>query len=303
MQTYDAILVDGNSVGRIYHAGRVLTTGPLQTQALYGMVRFVRNVIEAHPGVPVKVLWDGKAKHRYAIYPEYKGNREEGKDPKMDAVRAEYKKVRPFIMKALSFYPVQQLVDADLEADDLAGLLCTRTLAGKRIGLFTKDSDWWQLVTDTVSIIHPTENVVHNAANFHQQTGYMSPRAYLEGKALMGDGSDNISGVGGLGEKKAADFMARFGSVAEFLARFEAGDKTATKSVVYQRFANENRGLFDRNMSLMDLSASPMPHRETLKVTNGRFDEAKLRAMFDALAFVSITNDWAKFTLPLRNQQ
>ncbi|UBM12717.1 5'-3' exonuclease H3TH domain-containing protein [Cupriavidus metallidurans] len=300
MQTFDAILIDGNSVGRIYHAGRVLSTGALQTQALYGMVRFVRNVIEAHPGVPVKVLWDGRAAHRYAIYPDYKGNRVEGKDPKMDVVRGEYKKVRPFMMKALEFFPVQQLVDSELEADDLAGLLCTKTLVGKRIALFTKDSDWWQLVSDTVSCVHPTENRVLNGANFHQETGYHTPSAYLEGKALQGDGSDNIAGVGGIGEKGALDLMAKFGSVAGLFARIDGGEKVKGKRL--NDLASTGRHLFERNMALMDLSRSPMPRHETLKVINGRFDEQKLRTLFEALAFVSIINDWAKFTLPLRNQ-
>src|ERR1700752_684194 len=95
------ILVDGNSMGHANHNGSVLTVGGFQTQAIYGMLRTLRALRQGYTGdVGIQVLWDGKAQHRLAIYPEYKGNRKP-LDAKQAAHKEAYSRQVPLIEKAI----------------------------------------------------------------------------------------------------------------------------------------------------------------------------------------------------------
>src|SRR4051794_35351265 len=89
-RTIMTILVDANSRGYAFHDSAKLTVGAFQTQAIFGMVKEMRNIYFSMPTRQVYVLWDGRAQWRYDLYPEYKAGRE-GKSAVEDAHRAAYK--------------------------------------------------------------------------------------------------------------------------------------------------------------------------------------------------------------------
>ena len=226
------ILIDGNSIGHAAHHVTRLVAGDMQTQAVYGFIRSLRELRVRHPLATIYVLWDGKAQFRYDLCPEYKSNR--NNDPKKKAVKEAYKAQMPFIKRAVRALGVVQMLSYIHEADDLAGLLVSKIMKkpDQEILMISGDQDWAQLVREGVTWRDPRENDrVINLANFAEKTGYRTPLSFLEGKALHGDSSDCIPGVGGIGEGTAPLLLAEHGSVRAFIKGCDEGTiKPANKA-------------------------------------------------------------------------
>lgn len=225
------ILVDGNSIGYAGHHATKLRVGDLETQAVLSFCRSMRGELWSNPHAGLMVLWDGRAQWRYDLHPDYKSNRDDSPEKRRE--REAYKAQRPYIARALHALGITQMTAYDREADDLAGLMVNRlTARGDEVELSTGDEDWLQLLRKGVTWRDPRNDEKRiTLANFLDKTGYASPLAFLEGKALQGDGSDVISGVGGIGETGAPLFLAEHGSVRRFWQRCEAGEiKPANKA-------------------------------------------------------------------------
>lgn len=220
------ILVDGNSVGYAAHHATKLRAGDLETQAIFGFIRSMRDQFWRYPQAALMVLWDGHADWRYELHPEYKSNRDDSPEKRRE--REAYKAQRPHIVRALECLGVTQMTAFDREADDLAGLMVGRLCdKGDEVDLMTGDEDWLQLLRRGVTWRDPrNKDKVITIYNLLDMTGYASPLAFLEGKALQGDSSDVISGVGGIGETSAPLFLAEHGSVRRFWQRCDAGEVT-----------------------------------------------------------------------------
>lgn len=217
------LLVDGNSIGYANHHSSTLTANDMQTQAIYGFVKSIRTLKVLYGfDAEIIVLWDGKAKFRYDLCPEYKATRED--TPKKRIEKEKYKKQIPYIKKFLKNLGITQMLSLEHEADDLAGILVEKFCNPSKckIVLVTGDRDWLQLVRNGVDWIdlRSGERKI-NIKNFEEKTGYKNPIAFLHGKALQGDYSDNISGVGGIGETGALKLINKYGSVNAFWNYFE----------------------------------------------------------------------------------
>lgn len=290
------ILIDANSRGYAHHDGAKLTVGPFQTQAIFGMLKEIRNIHFSYPNRSIIVLWDGRAQWRYDLYPGYKADRE-GKSAVDDAHRAAYKAQVPWIQQMFRALGIRQLLNFDLEADDLAGYMAPRYSG--QVLLVTGDGDWLQLVSPNVTWLDPRSGKKVTLENFLEQTGYKSPEAFLDGKALHGDTSDKIKGTG-IGEKHAPEFVAEFGSVKRYFALVDDGTYKP-KLKKYQVLASpEGRAIFERNMKLMNLRDTPKPDRDRFHDFK-RCDPAdlvKFRAICDKLAFISVLKDFDNFVEP-----
>lgn len=323
------LIIDGNSIGHANHNATKLTVGDLETQAIFGVVKSIHALMQRHPGWNPLMLWDGRAQWRFDLYPEYKGNRE-ATDAKQQAHKDSYKKQVPFIRKALQLMGVRQMLVESAEADDMGGLM-TKKLAdrGIPVKLVTGDKDWLQLVRRGVTWFDPIRDRACNLTNFFEFTGYKTPEAFLDGKALMGDGSDHIGGVGGIGEKGAPEFLAEFGSVAAFyeqvdsglfvpkkkahvrlcgsipLAKWEEGydgdpsDEKA-KAKYMDKWPGEGRVIFQRNRKLMNLLDVPIPRSEDVVVIAPTPDRERFRTLCEKLAFHSILRDIDAFLEPFK---
>lgn len=294
------VITDGNSVGHAQHNGTKLTVGNLQTQAIFGMVKAVRGYIESYNDWSQLVLWDGRADWRFELLPEYKGKRNP-KDEKQLAHKEAYTTQVAFIRKALQLLGIRQMFVTSLEADDMAGVIVRRS--NGPVVLVSGDRDWLQLVNANTVWFDPIRNYKVGLGNFSEFTGYFSPREFLEGKALMGDGSDNIPGVGGIGEKGAPEFMAQFRSVSNFFEQCDSG-VFVPKKVAHQNLAKpEGRKLFERNLKLMNLLDAPDPIKQDVRVVTPTYSEDLFRAMCEKLAFMSILRDFDRFMEPFRSLQ
>ena len=213
-------VVDGNSIAHASHNGSILSVGDMQVQAIYGFLRSMRAMMNTYPGSQVVCLWDGKAEFRKKLYPEYKANRDT-LDAKQQASRDALRKQTPIIKEVLTYLGVRQAMCPHLEADDLAGFLAPKlALSGRKVTMVTGDKDWIQAVNTDIEWFDPIRDRRCNERNFLEFTEYETPLAFVQGKALIGDSSDNISGVGGIGKVGAPLFLARWKNVYRF---FEEG--------------------------------------------------------------------------------
>ncbi len=222
---YDVIIVDANSIGYASQYAVKLYAGGMQTQAVFGFIKIMRDLRTRYPKGQIICLWDGKAEHRYALLPTYKGDRRA--DPKAQAEYEAYSKQRPYIQRALEHVGVVQMLSPEHEADDLAGILVNRFTAKPdcKVLLLTGDKDWLQLMRHNVTWqdLRDDRRLI-KWSEFFEKTGYQTPFAFLQGKALQGDTSDCISGVGGIGELTAAQILAEHGSIMDFWKKCDSGE-------------------------------------------------------------------------------
>lgn len=245
-------IIDGNSIGYAAHYGTTLTNGDMQTQAVFGTARTLIELRQSHPETTPLVVWDGRATWRFDACPTYKSNRHSD-DPKKEEVRLAYKKQVPFIRQMLKAMGVRQMLVTTHEADDLAAMIVAKKKPDDKIVLITGDRDWLQLVRPNVLWKDCRKGDIVGTFNFFEVTGYKTPEAFLDGKCLKGDSSDNISGVGGIGEKGAPEFLATYGSVRNFFGHVDAGTVVPTKKALKHLASDEGREIYERNYRVMQL--------------------------------------------------
>ena len=321
------LIIDGNSLGYANHNAAKLNVGELQTQAIFGVLKSIKHLQEDYPHATPLVLWDGEAKWRKEIYPDYKANRV----PKNEVARLHkeaYKTQMPFIRKSLQLLGVRQIFALGAEADDLAGIFSKRySAAGENVVVVTGDQDWLQMVNEYVTWFDPIRDNKVTLANFLDFTAYFTTEAFLDGKALMGDGSDNISPVGGIGEKGAPEFLAEFKSVdafyqaveegrfvpkkkahimlcgtspftkGEWEAQFE-GDRESAAALAkhMNKWPGQGRIIFERNRKLMNLLAVPNPPKDDVRIIHPTPNKEAFKMLCEKLYFASILREFDQFT-------
>ncbi|MBQ3234841.1 MAG: DNA polymerase I [Clostridia bacterium] len=203
------VLIDGNSlINRAFYAIGPLTDKNGQpTNAVYGFTNMLVKVITEIKPKYMLVAFDVHAKtFRHNMYTEYKGTRK----PMPEDLRPQI----PLLKKLLQTMGVATFELAGFEADDIIGTLAKR-YKGETI-ILTGDKDSFQLVDDTTSVYFTKRGIsdtdVLNAENFKEKTG-IEPCQVIELKALMGDSSDNIPGVAGIGEKTALSLVQNYSSI------------------------------------------------------------------------------------------
>jgi 5'-3' exonuclease len=298
------LLVDGNSIAHANHNGTKLTVGGFQVQAIFGVLKSLRALMQRTPGhKELLVLWDGKAQFRLDLYPAYKGNRAP-MDAEQEAHQLARKKQMPFLEKALSMLGVRQLRSPLLEADDLAGHLIPLFEAkGHQVTMVSGDKDWLQMVSENVTWFDPIKDRTCTALNFLEFTAYFNTRAFVQGKALQGDGSDNINGIPFMGDKTASEFLAKWKDVNSFFAAVDKGEYAPkkcgpkAKRIHPEQFlaSPEGRAIFERNVKLMDWKLSRRPAPGELIAQSTVVDVPQFQQLCERLAFASILREFTSF--------
>lgn len=295
------VLVDANSIGFAAQGGTKLSVGGQEVQAIFGVVRTVRNLLVEHGGMKIALLWDGVSWRKRAMEEleagPYKGKRD--LNPKAAQLRESYRAQRPIISRAMRALGVIQVAGAELEADDLAGVMATQgTKTGQPIKMISGDKDWLQLVSPSCYWHDPIRNLTITANTFHDATGYATPHAFLQGKALQGDVGDNIPGVGGIGEKGAAELLGTYGSVENFWAEAPTTKKLGKKMREFAELP-ERQETFKRNMMLMDLTVPPPAWvNRSYKIVSASQDLSMFRGICEDYQFNSILRDFDNFVQP-----
>ncbi len=201
------ILVDGSSyLFRAYHALPPLTTKTGQaTGAIKGVINMVRSLIKEYPDSPVAVVFDAKGKtFRSDIYKEYKAHR----PPMPDDLRTQIEPIHE-IIKAMG---LPLIVEPGVEADDVIGTLAREATELKMDTLIsTGDKDLAQLVNEHITLLNTMNKEVLNIEGVKQKFG-LAPEQIIDYLGLMGDKSDNIPGVPGVGPKTAVKWLDEYGT-------------------------------------------------------------------------------------------
>ncbi len=203
------VLIDGNSlINRAYYAINPLTDkNGAPTNAVYGFTNMLIKIISEIKPKYMLVAFDVHAKtFRHGLYQEYKGTRK----PMPEDLRPQI----PRLKKLLEVMGISTFEQAGFEADDIIGTLAKRY--GGETVIYTGDKDSFQLVDKTTSVYFTkrgiTDTDIYSSENFIEKTG-ISPMQIIDLKAFMGDSSDNIPGVLGIGEKTALNLVQTYGDV------------------------------------------------------------------------------------------
>ncbi len=224
------LVVDGNSIlNRAFYGVRPLTTRDgRNTNAIFGFINMLYKQISDLAPEYAAIAFDLKAptfRHKKCDY--YKATRKG-----MPEELAEQLEPAKNIARLLGFH---ELSLEGYEADDILGTLSMLSDESAHAYLMTGDRDSYQLITDTTSVLYVStkETVVYGKEKIAELYGGLAPESLIDVKALMGDTSDNIPGVPGIGEKTAVSLIARFGSLDGVYKALEANDpeiKGATKT-------------------------------------------------------------------------
>ncbi|WP_413453570.1 DNA polymerase I [Erwinia persicina] len=214
------ILVDGSSyLYRAYHAFPPLTNSAGEpTGAMYGVLNMLRSLLLQYKPSHVAVVFDAKGKtFRDELFEEYKSHR----PPMPDDLRAQIEPLHAMV-KAMG---LPLLAVSGVEADDVIGTLALAAeKTGKPVLISTGDKDMAQLVSPNITLINTMNNAILGPDEVVEKYG-IPPSLIIDFLALMGDSSDNIPGVAGVGEKTAQALLQGLGGVKDI---YDNLDKVAT---------------------------------------------------------------------------
>jgi DNA polymerase-1 len=212
------MLVDGNSMlFRAYYATvygqRMSTSAGVPTNAVYGFLMMLQKALDTEKPDAVYVAFDaGKHTFRHDLYAEYKGNRK----PAPDDLVPQFGLTRDM----LDAYHIAWSEMEDIEADDLIGTM-SRKYPDFNTVIFTSDHDYLQLVDETTSVLlmkkGMSEMEIMTPERIEEEME-ITPLQVIDLKGLMGDKSDNIPGVAGVGEKTAVKLLKEYGTVENVVA-------------------------------------------------------------------------------------
>ena len=219
------MILDGNSIiNRAFYGIRMLNAPDgTPTNAVYGFLSTFRRVFDLAQPQAVCVAFDVHAPtFRHEQYALYKAQRK----PMPEELSVQM----PLLKQTLDYMGVRRLELAGWEADDLLGTVARRCeAAGWTCDVVTGDKDSLQLITDSTHVFNvktrmgQTDTIEYTPERFREEYGF-DPIRMIDLKALMGDSSDNIPGVPGIGEKTAKDLLVRFGTVADIYRDLDALD-------------------------------------------------------------------------------
>ncbi len=272
------LVIDGNSIlNRAYYGIRPLTNkNGLYTHAVYGMVNIISRHVDALRPDYCVVAFDLKAPtFRHKMYDGYKANRKGM--PEELAVQLPYAKE---CMRALGY---RVLTCEGYEADDILGTLSkSASRDGVRAYILTGDRDSLQLIDDSVSVLLvKTKETIEYTENVFFENYGIKPDVFVDVKALMGDSSDNIPGVAGIGEKTALKLIADCGSMD---ALYEKLDEWPLSASVKQKLTNgKDMAYLSRTLAEIDINA---PIDTSLEASEYKgADKQALYGLFTELEF------------------
>ncbi|MDX6917348.1 DNA polymerase I [Pectobacterium carotovorum] len=210
------ILVDGSSyLYRAYHAFPPLTNSAGEaTGAMYGVLNMLRSLLLQYQPSHVAVVFDAKGKtFRDELFENYKAHRPPMPEDLREQIEPLHKMVKAMGLPLLAV--------SGVEADDVIGTLAVQAeKAGKPVLISTGDKDMAQLVTPSVTLINTMNNTILGPQEVCDKYG-IPPELIIDFLALMGDASDNIPGVPGVGEKTAQALLQGLGGLDSLYANLD----------------------------------------------------------------------------------
>src|SRR5690242_5595484 len=214
-------LLDGMAL--VYRAHFALISRPIftskgvNTSALYGFTQTLLEILKNQQPTHVAVAFDTDAPtHRHTEFAEYKATRQ--------VMPEDLSQALPHVRRMIEAFRIPVLTCDGYEADDIIGTLARRAeKAGFTSYMVTPDKDFGQLIDENTFLYKPSRMgdavEVLGLPEIRKRWGIQRPEQVIDILALMGDSSDNIPGLPGIGEKTAMKLIAQFGTVEDLLAR------------------------------------------------------------------------------------
>jgi len=245
------LVIDGNSIiNRAFYGIRILTTkSGKYTNAIYGMVNMVTRQLDAIKPDYCAVAFDIKhPTFRHEMYTEYKA----GRHPTPPELLSQFADAK----ECLTLMGIKVLELPGWEADDIQGTIAKMAHGQKDTEsyILSGDRDLLQLIDDKVTVLLATnsDTLTMKRDEFYAKYA-IEPELFVDMKALMGDSSDNIPGVAGVGEKTAAGLIQNFGTLEEIYNNIE--DKRITKGVREKLLKDEKNAYLSRDLARIDVHA------------------------------------------------
>jgi len=276
------LLIDGNSMAnRAFYAtmGRMMKTPTgISTNAVYGFFQIMFKTIEEEKPDKIIVAFDiSSSEKRTKIFNEYKAGRH--KAPEDLTIQF------PIIKELLKTMNIPIVQKDGIEADDILGAIAKKEgKKGNKIIILTGDRDYFQLVDINVNIRYPktimgkTEYIIYDNYKINEEYG-LTPEKLIEVKALMGDASDNIPGVKGIGEKTALKLIIQFGSLEKIYEYIEKSDgKEIAKATLNKLIKDKEMAYVSRDLGRIDIEYDYEKdlgiNIDSIKYTDWRTEEA-----------------------------
>ncbi len=275
------LVIDGNSIlNRAFYGIRPLSTRTgLPTNAVYGFITMLKKHIDALTPDGIVCAFDKKAPtFRHKMYDGYKATRK--------GMPEELALQLPYAKEVAAAMGCQVIALDGYEADDILGT--SAAVAAKAGGvhtyLLTGDRDSLQLISrdTTVVLVKTKEDILYTPEKFREEYG-ITPAQFVDVKALMGDTSDNIPGVPGIGEKTALKLIAEMGSLDNIYENID--NLPVTKSVTEKLRSGKDSALLSRKLAEI-FTEVPLPHDVTEK--DAVPDTARLAELFTELEFSAL---------------
>ena len=251
------LLIDGNSMAnRAFYAtmGRMMKTPTgISTNAVYGFFQIMFKTIEEENPDKIIVAFDiSSSEKRTKIFSEYKAGRH--KTPEDLTMQF------PIIKELLRMMNIPIVQKDGIEADDILGAIAKKEgKKGNKIIILTGDRDYFQLVDMNVNIRYPktimgkTEYIIYDNYKVNEEYG-LTPAKLIEVKALMGDASDNIPGVKGIGEKTALKLIIQFENLEKIYEYIENSDgKEIAKATLNKLIQDKEMAYISRDLGRIDI--------------------------------------------------
>ena len=245
------LVIDGNSIiNRAFYGIRILTTKDGKyTNAIYGTVNMITKQLEAIKPDYCAVAFDVKhPTFRHEMYDGYKA----GRHPTPPELLSQFADAK----ECLTLMGIKVLELPGWEADDIQGTIAKMAHLEKDTEsyILSGDRDLLQLIDDKVTVLLATNNDTLTMKRDEFFAKYaVEPELFVDMKALMGDSSDNIPGVAGVGEKTAASLIQNFGRLESIYENID--DKRITKGVREKLLKDERNAYLSRDLARIDTHA------------------------------------------------
>ncbi|WP_163101261.1 DNA polymerase I [Peribacillus alkalitolerans] len=280
--TKKVVLIDGNSIAyRAFFALPLLNNDKgIHTNAIYGFTMMLTKILEDEKPSHVLVAFDaGKTTFRHATFKEYKGGRQ--KTP------PELSEQFPFIRELLDAYGISRYELENYEADDIIGTLSLEAeKEGFEVKVISGDKDLTQLSSPKTTVCITRKGItdieVYTPEHIQEKYG-ISPEQIIDMKGLMGDSSDNIPGVPGVGEKTALKLLHQFGTLEALLENIPevSGNKLKEK-------LEENKEMAVLSKQLATITREAPVDISLDAISYSGFEPAKVAPLYKELGFNSL---------------
>ncbi len=284
-------LIDGYAL--IYRAFFAMISRPLvtsrgeNTSAAWGITKFLLKVLEEHRPEYLGVVFDAGSSDRHEIFPEYKATRQK--------MPTELEASLPRVRDIIQAFNVPIIELQGYEADDVIGTLAMKAAeSGLEAVIVSGDKDFYQLIQPGICLLNPGRGGAAaideewvDLSNAHERLG-VAPHQVADYLGLIGDSSDNVPGVAGIGPKTAVQLIERFGSVEAILEHTaEVSNKRARESL--EKSADAAR----LSKKLVTIQTDlPVP-LDLGALECGPPDRDRLRELFIDLEFHTLVRDHA----------